>query len=63
MHFFGERKIKARNIVLLLQVSFCFLQYCDAQVDTGQVLGTVLDQQGAAVVGRPCDTYQFRRKR
>jgi hypothetical protein len=49
MHFFGA-KIKGRNIAVLANI-LLLSAILHAQVDTGQVLGTVLDQQGAAVAG------------
>ena len=49
MHFFGA-KIKARNIAAVASI-LLLSAILHAQVDTGQVLGTVLDQQGAAVAG------------
>ena len=49
MHFFGE-KSNARNLVVLVNV-LLLSAVLQAQVDTGQVLGTVQDQQGAAIAG------------
>jgi hypothetical protein len=49
MHSLGE-KIRGKNIVVLASV-FLLSGMLQAQVDTGQVLGTVVDQQGAAIAG------------